>query len=156
MEIRMIEAHQIEDAINVIVEVCQELWSISKEELSRYDTFQDMQNVQQQYFNNKGNFLVLLDGERIVGTGAVRRLDDEVCELKRMWLLKLYRGRGFGLQIAQMLINFASTHGYKRMRLDLANEQKQIQALNFYTRLGFYTIERYNGGLCQVFMEKQL
>ncbi len=156
MEIRTIETHQIEDAINVIIEVCQELWSISKEELSRYDTFQDLQNVQQQYFNNKGNFLVLLDGERIVGTGAVRHLDDEVCELKRMWLLKLYRGRGFGLQMAQMLINFAGKHGYKRMRLDLANEQKQIQALKFYTRLGFYTIERYNEGLCQVFMEKQL
>lgn len=156
MEIRAIETHQIEAAKNVIAEVIQELWSISKENLSQYDIFRDIENVQEHYFNNKGTFLVLLDSEQVVGTGAVRRLDDEICELKRMWLLKSYRGRGFGLEMAQILFNFAGVQGYKRMRLDLANEEKQAQALNFYKRLGFYAIERYNDGLCQVFMEKRL
>jgi putative acetyltransferase len=156
MKIRAIETHQIDDAKNVIAVVCQEIWGISKEQLGQYDTFQDVQNVQEHYFKNNGIFLVLMDGEQVVGTGAVRRLNEEVCELKRMWLLKPYRGRGFGLQMAQTLLDFAGAQHYKRMRLDLANEQKQSQAITFYKRLGFYTIERYNEGLCEIFMEKQL
>jgi putative acetyltransferase len=155
MEIRPIEVHQIEEAQNVISTVGQEIWGLSKEHLYHYDTLQDVQNVQEHYFNNQGTFLVLLDGEQVVGTGAVRRLDDEVCELKRMWFLKPYRGQGFGLQMVQMLLDFAGTQ-YKRIRLDLADEEKQPQAMNFYKRLGFYPIERYNEGPCQVFMEKHL
>lgn len=156
MEIRPIEVHQIEEAKQVIVAVIQEIWGLTKEELGLLDDFPDVQNAQEHYLNNKGTFLVLLDGERVVGTGAVRRLDDQVCELKRMWFLPSYRGQGFGLHMVQMLLDFAGTQNYKRIRLDLADEEKQPQAMKFYKRLGFYPIERYNDGGCQVFMEKQL
>jgi putative acetyltransferase len=73
-----------------------------------------------------------------------------------MWLLKDYRGRGLGTKMTQMLLDFAQKTGYKKVRLDLLDEQKQIQALKLYKRLGFYLIERYNDGFCTVFMEKML
>ena len=45
---------------------------------------------------------------------------------------------------------------YKKIRLDLANAEKQQQAMNFYKNIGFYPIPRYNSSPCQVFMEKIL
>ena len=58
--------------------------------------------------------------------------------------------------MAQMLFDFANQIGYRKVRLDLANEEQQPQALKFYRRLGFYPIERYNDSPCNIFMEKLL
>ena len=44
-------------------------------------------------------FLVVLDEDRLVGTGAVRQIDDTICELKRMWLLTEYHGQGIGYRV---------------------------------------------------------
>ncbi len=73
-----------------------------------------------------------------------------------MWFFKEYRGRGLGKKMAQMLLDFAQKAGYKKVRLDTASQEKQFQAIEFYKRLGFYFIERYNESLCTVFMEKEL
>ncbi len=116
----------------------------------------DIDDVESHYFNNEATFLVVTDEERVIGSGAIRRLDNDICELKRMWLLKEYRGRGLGREMAQNLLDFARRAGYKKVRLDLLNPQKQTQALKLYERLGFYAIERYNDTPCTVFMEKVL
>jgi putative acetyltransferase len=63
----------------------------------------DLDDLNSHYFNNKGIFLVLIDNGMIVGSGAIRRLSDDICELKRMWFLKDYRGKGLGWKMAQML-----------------------------------------------------
>ncbi|WP_293326651.1 hypothetical protein [Microcoleus sp. PH2017_30_WIL_O_A] len=39
----------------------------------------DIENVRSHYFDNNGTFLVLVDGEQVVGTGGIRKLDDEIC-----------------------------------------------------------------------------
>ncbi len=157
-EIKLIQQYQIEQAKQIITAVCLEIWQgvVTEEEFKRFDSLSDIDNVQSHYFGNRGMFLVLADGEQVVGTGAIRRLDDEICELKRMWFLKEYRGQGFGWKMAQMLFDFAQQTGYHKVRLDLANEERQSQALTFYKKLGFYPIERYNDGSCTVFMEKVL
>lgn len=116
----------------------------------------DIEEIESHYFGNNGTFLVLLDENRVVGSGAIRKLNNETCELKRMWFLKEYRGKGYSLQMVQMLFDFAIKAGYKKVRLDLANEERQSRALEFYRKLGFYPIERYNDSPCEVFMEMYL
>ncbi|MEA5505942.1 GNAT family N-acetyltransferase [Halotia wernerae UHCC 0503] len=158
VEIRSIQQHQIEQAKQTIMTVCLEIWQgiLTEEDLRRYDSMSDIENVRSHYFDNSGIFLVLVDNEQVVGTGAIRKLDDEICELKRMWFLKEYRGKGWGRKMAQMLFNFATQVGYRKVRLDLANEKGQSQALKLYRRLGFYPTERYNDSPCNIFMEKLL
>ncbi|MEP0782010.1 GNAT family N-acetyltransferase [Microcoleus sp. ZQ-A2] len=116
----------------------------------------DIDDVYSHYLDKGGTFLVLLDQERVVGSGAIRRLNDDICELKRMWFLKEYRGRGLAKNMVQLLLDFARNAGYKKVRLDLFDEQKQAQALEFYKRIGFYAIAPYNDSFCTVFMEKDL
>ena len=113
-----------------------------------------MTDLESHYGPPDGTFLVLLDRERVAGTGAIRRLDAETCELKRMWFLRDYRGKGHGFRMAGLLLDFARRAGYKCVRLDTAPELEQANRL--YRRLGFSVIERYNAGPATVFMEKRL
>ena len=55
-----------------------------------------------------------------------------------------------------MLFDFAKKVGYQKIRLDLASKECQSRALEFYKKLGFYQIERYNDSPCEVFMEMKL
>jgi putative acetyltransferase len=148
LTIQPLRASQIKEAKAVIVEVCLEMFGHTP------SLFEDMDRIASHYAAPSGTFLVLMDGERVVGTGAIRRLHEQTCELKRMWFLPAYRGKGYGTKMAEMLFEFARAAGYKRVRLDTAPE---LQAANkLYRRLGFYPIERYNDGPGTVFMEKQL
>lgn len=155
IKITTIKQHQVDQVKQLIVGICLEIWKglLNEDDLKRYDSMTDINNVESHYFDNNGTFLVLLDEERIIGTGAIRKLDNQVCELKRMWLVKNYRGKGYSLKIGQMLFDFARQAGYEKVRLDLADEKRQFQALKFYKKLGFYPIERYNDSYCNVFME---
>ncbi len=156
IEIKPIQLHQAEEVKRVIVAICHEIWQLPEDVIRRYDAMSDIDGVQSHYFDNNGTFLVLIDDGRVVGSGAIRRLSDDICELKRMWFLRNYRGRGLGMKMTQMLLDFARKTGYKKVRLDTVDEQKQAQALKLYKRLGFYFIERYNDSPCTVFMEKML
>lgn len=156
IEIKAIELDQVEEVQQVIVAVCHEIWQLPEDMIRRYDAMSDLDNLRSHYFDNNGTFLVLLDEGRVVGSGAIRRLNNDICELKRMWFLKAYRGRGFGTKMAQMLLDFARKKGYKKVRLDTTDAQKQAQAIQLYQRLGFYFIERYNDSSCTIFMEKIL
>ena len=158
IKIEPIKEEQIEQTKEMILSVCLEIWqgTVSAKDFKRIDSMSDISNVKSHYFERQGLFLVLLDGDRVVGTGGIRYLSDEVSELKRMWFLKAYRGKGFGKKMTQILFDFAKKTGYRKVRLYLANSTKQISALNFYRKLGFYLIERYNDSPCTVFMEKVL
>jgi putative acetyltransferase len=154
IEITTMKLHQIEEVKQIIFAVCSEIFQVTEEVIRNYDSMSDIDDMRSHYLDNKGTFLVLVDDDKVVGSGGIRRLNDDICELKRMWLLKDYRGQGFGKKMAQMLLDFAKKAGYKKVRLDCGDEQKQAQAVNLYKQLGFYVIERYNDSLCTVFMEK--
>jgi len=146
--IQPLEPPQIEAARAVITAGCLEFFGTLPVD------FEDMADISKQYAAPAGTFLVLLDGKRVVGTGAIRRLDAETCELKRLWFLPEYRGRGLGREMAGCLFEFARAAGYKRIRLDSVPELAAANKL--YQRLGFYLIERYHEGHGTIFMEKSL
>ncbi|HIK18592.1 MAG TPA: GNAT family N-acetyltransferase [Leptolyngbyaceae cyanobacterium M33_DOE_097] len=158
LTIQPLQSEQIAAVKQMIMTVWSEIWGdvLTPAEIRELDDMQDINHARSHYFDNGGTFLVLLEAEQVVGTGAIRKLDDAICELKRMWLLQAYRGRGWGQQLADQLLDFAYQAGYQKVRLDLADAQRQAPALNFYQKLGFYPIDRYNNGLCTVFMEKAL
>ena len=156
IEIKPIQLHQIQEVKQIIFTICDEIWQIPECEIKHYDTMSDIDDLQSHYFDNKGLFLVLINNDKVVGSGAIRSLDNEICELKRMWILKEYRGLGFGKQMVQKLLDFAKTIGYERVRLDVFDKYKQAGAIKLYQQLGFYFIEKYNDSTCTVFMEKIL
>jgi GNAT superfamily N-acetyltransferase len=80
--------------------------------------------------------------EQPIGCAALRRSDEQVCELKRMFVLPQFRGQGVGKALARKLIEDAHTIGYECMRLDTGNFL--TAAVQLYESLGFQRIEPYN------------
>lgn len=148
IEIRPIQKHEIPEAKRVIFTVAYEIFkeaSTLEESIAKYSAqgkLSEMDDVQRNYFENGGTFLVTIQDGRIIGTGAIRFLEEEVCELKRLWLLTEYHGQGFGLRMMQELFSIAREKGYKIMRLE-TDRIVQARAVEFYKKLGFYEIPRF-------------
>ncbi len=155
-----IQPHQITDAKYVISAVAQRIFVPEKTVQDFYDILEeegelnDVDNFQQAYVEDRGLFLVVLDDNQLVGTGALKKLDENIAELKRLWLLEEYHGQKIGYQVVSHLLDFARTHGYKKVRLQTGETQER--ALRFYTRLGFYKIPSYRKSMDNVSMELEL
>jgi putative acetyltransferase len=160
INITSIQTHQIEDAKYVISAVAQRIFVPDKTVQDFYDVLEeehelhDVDNFQREYVENRGLFLVVMDDEKLVGTGAIKRLEENIAELKRLWLLEEYHGQRIGYQVVLQLLDFARAHGYEKVRLQTS--QKQERAVRFYTRLGFYEIPSYRESMDDISMEVSL
>ncbi|NLT09925.1 MAG: GNAT family N-acetyltransferase [Ruminococcus sp.] len=87
-------------------------------------------------------FLCLFCNEDLIGTVAVKRLNDTDSELKSLYLFKAYQGKGLGYKLLTEAISFAASNGYSRMYLD--SMSTSTKAIRLYRRAGFRDTERYN------------
>lgn len=108
-----------------------------------------------------GIVYLLRIGDKIEGMGAVHRLESDVAEIKRMYIRKQHRGKGFGRTLLRKLVEKAKEFGYTTIRLDTGTFMKAAQRV--YRSEGFYEIERYPGCVTPEpflpfthFMEKKL
>lgn len=152
-----IQPHQIEDAKYIISAVAQRIFEPDKTVQYFYDVLEkerelhDVDNFQQEYFDNRGLFLVVMDDEKLVGTGALKKLEENIAELKRLWLIEEYHGQRIGYQVVSQLLDFARAHGYEKIRLQTS--QKQERAVRFYKQFGFYEIQSYRESMDDISME---
>jgi putative acetyltransferase len=80
-------------------------------------------------------------GGTLAGCVALRRIDDERGELKRLYVRPEERRTGLGLALAEAAIDEARRLGYRRILLDTTPGMEKAQAL--YERLGFVDTEPY-------------
>ena len=76
------------------------------------------------------------------GRLALRRLDGERCEMKRLYVQPQYRGRGLARQLIRRITEDARQIGYRCMLLDTLPVLED--AVRLYRQLGFYEIPCYN------------
>ena len=89
----------------------------------------------------RGAFLVVRRGGEPVGCGAVRMLDGETAELKRMYVAPAARGTGLGRRLVQALEAEARALGVRRLVLETGIRQHAAIAL--YRAAGFGPIPLY-------------
>jgi putative acetyltransferase len=161
IEIRRIKPDEGPAAKRVIYRVAHDIFHDPRsleESIAYHESrgeLRDMDDIQRNYFENGGIFLVMLDDNHFIGTGAIRQLEDDICELKRLWLLSQYHGTGLGYRMIQELFSFAREKGYKRIWLQ-TDAVQQSRALELYRRLGFYEIPRYTDRTDDIAMEMSL
>jgi ribosomal protein S18 acetylase RimI-like enzyme len=89
--------------------------------------------------------------EDAAGCVAVRFLDRQTAEMKRLYVRSTHRGRGFGRALAETAIAAAREAGCARIVLDTLPKMSEAQGL--YRTLGFRPIAPYlkdptPGALC--------
>lgn len=82
-----------------------------------------------------GILLVARDGDSAAGCAALRRLNAETGEMKRMYVREQYRGSGLGRRLAMEVIAQARKRKYSRVVLDTL--PKLTSAIALYRDLGF-------------------
>lgn len=109
----------------------------------------------------KGIIYIIEADEKVVGMGALKKLEEGVGEIKRMYIRPEYRGQGLGKELLNKLIEKAREFEYTVLRLDTADFMTVAQ--NLYRSAGFKEIGEYPG--CEIpewyrpyskFMEKLL
>lgn len=100
-------------------------------------------------------FWCLVDEDKVKGTVAITRLDDNTAELKALYVDSSLRGSGWGYKLLDKAVSFARESGFSRVVLDSMSQYKD--AARLYRRYGFTDTGRYNDNIyADVFMEMRL
>ena len=110
-----------------------------------------------EYVPPHGRLLLAGDDGELAGCVALRKIGEDVCEMKRLFLREGVRGRGLGRHLIEAIIEEARQMGYRRMRLDTL-PPKMNDAIVLYRSMGFNQIESYydNPVPGAIFMELEL
>ena len=87
------------------------------------------------YAPPKGALLVAEIEGKVVGCVALKRLDDERCEMKRLFVEPAAHGAGAGQALARAIVERGRALGYSKMMLDTG--PRQVEAQKLYRKLGF-------------------
>jgi len=88
-----------------------------------------------------GCLLLAWHGDQVAGCVALRKIERDISEMKRLYVRPAFRNRGVGKSLARTIIAEAKNRGYSRLRLDTVPAMKEAQAL--YESLGFTKIPPY-------------
>ena len=91
----------------------------------------------------RGMFWCLFDGGNLIGTVAVRSLDeaDKAAEMKRLYLLPEYQGKGYGGLLFETALNWAKASEFQLLRLDTRHDRYASRYLiekHRFRRIGQY------------------
>jgi putative acetyltransferase len=93
------------------------------------------------YARPEGRLLLALVEGQVAGCAALRSLDDQTGEMKRVYVRPAFRGLGLGRMLAESILHESRTAGYRRVRLDTLRTMLGAQQL--YRELGFREIAPY-------------
>lgn len=103
---------------------------------------QEIEHLKEKYGLPKGRLYVIKVDNEIVGCIGLRQLDQQNCEMKRLYILPKMRGKHLSDLLIKKIIEDAKEIGYEYMLLDTLPFLKS--AIHLYQKYGFYEIESYN------------
>ncbi len=105
------------------------------------DFNQELANLPGKYAPPDGALMLALNSEQPIGCVALRKLEEGICEMKRLYVKPEGRGTGLGKKLAEQIITIARQRGYSTMRLDTLDTL--TEAIGLYQRLGFRQVPPY-------------
>ncbi|WLD27410.1 Acetyltransferase (GNAT) family protein [Clostridioides difficile] len=138
--LKFVEANDLENLENVKI-----LFTEYSNSLNIDLCFQDFNNelktLPGKYEKPSGSLILAFVDENLAGCVALKKLEDKVCELKRLYVRDKFRGLKIGKILLEEIVEEAKKIGYTYMRLDTLPSMKSAQGL--YEKIGFYDIDPY-------------
>lgn len=125
-------------------------------ELCFQDFDKELDGLPGEYADPDGMILLARTDGKAAGCVALRKINTETCEMKRLYVKPEFRGKKIGLLLAEKIIEEAKKIGYRKMRLDTTPQMKE--GIQLYKSLGFNEIKpyRFNPIEGAIYMEKKL
>jgi ribosomal protein S18 acetylase RimI-like enzyme len=115
----------------------------------------DLNNIQKNYIDDHGDFVVGIIDNTIVCMGALKKKSETMAEIKRMRVHPDFQRKGFGQKMLDNLEEKAHQFGYIELCLDTTT--KQIPAQRLYEKNGYHQTGRTSyAGLEIIFYEKKI
>lgn len=108
--------------------------------IQHYDD--EIKHLEEKYGYPWGRLYLAYCGTEVAGCIGLKKIDDQNCEMKRLYVRPRFRGQKLGEQLAAKIINDAREIGYSHMLLDTLPFLDK--AIHMYEKFGFYTIDCYN------------
>jgi len=102
---------------------------------------QELADLPGKYADPTGAILLAKHANDYVGCVAVRPLEGDTCEMKRLYVTTQAQGLSAGRLLAEAIIAKARQLGFKKMQLDTL--ERLVPALALYKKLGFKRIDSY-------------
>ena len=103
---------------------------------------EELRSLPGRYAPPRGRLLLARDGEgAVAGVVGMWPLDEDTCEMKRLFVRPPWLGQGLGRRLAEAVVEIAREVGYRRMRLDTL--ERLTEAVALYRSMGFREIKPY-------------
>ena len=137
------------DRKNEIKELFTEYTQMLIDGDSRFKEYLDIQNyddevdhLEKKYGPPGGRLYLAYVDSQAAGCIGMRKLDEENCEMKRLYVKPEFRRNGLGKILVDRIISDAKKEGYRHILLDTLPFLES--ALKMYKAYGFYEIPCYN------------
>ena len=117
---------------------------------------EELNDLQGMYASPYGGIILSRNENNFSGCIAIRKIDTDTAELKRMYVQAEFQHKGIGKGLLNEAISLAKKYGYKKIRLDTLSNM--TPAIELYKKNGFYEIPAYyyNPEKTAVYFEKLL
>lgn len=103
---------------------------------------EEIRHLEKKYGLPDGRLYLAYQEGELAGCIGLRKMDEERCEMKRLYVRPRFRGSRIGSQLVERILQDAGQIGYRRILLDTLPFLKS--AIRMYQRYGFYEIPKYN------------
>lgn len=103
-------------------------WNVEYPESEQSNTDTDLDDIHAEYIDAGGEFVVGLEGDRLVATGGFVPVDDETVSLRRLRVDPAYQGQGYGRRILEALESRADEAGYDAVLIDEAGLNRDTRS----------------------------
>lgn len=103
----------------------------------------DLDDIEAHYLKTGGMFELIEDtAGNLLGTVGLYPVDNETCELRKMYFAPEVRGRGLGARVLKRTLDRARELGFRRVELETASVLEG--AIRLYTRFGFRPLPNHH------------
>ena len=121
------------DFISLVAQLDTLLAELDGEEHAFYNSLNKIDKIK--------NAIVVYDNDKPIACGAIREFSPSAMEVKRMYTVPGYRGKGIATQVLNELEKWAAQLSYEKCVLETGI--RQPDAIQLYTRQGYDRIPNY-------------
>ena len=121
------------DFVSLVAQLDAFLAELDGEEHAFYNSLNKIDTIK--------NVIVVYEDDKPIACGAIREFSLSVMEVKRMYTIPGYRGKGIATQVLNELEKWAAELNYEKCVLETGI--RQPDAIHLYTREGYKRIPNY-------------